>query len=116
VLRSATPAAITQEIWALLCACQLTCTARAQAAQAGGHHPSRISYTVTLRAIRRAITTTHGNITAEALAQLLPPRRHRSHPRLIGTSTAKRRTARAGLTATITYKITITSPPDQPGP
>jgi Insertion element 4 transposase N-terminal/Transposase DDE domain len=116
VLRSATPAGITQEIWALLCACQLTCTARAQAAQAGGHHPSRISYTVTLRAIRRAITTTHGNITAEALAQLLPPRRHRSHPRLIGTSTAKRRTARAGLTATITYKITITSPPDQPGP
>jgi hypothetical protein len=115
VLRSASPAGITQEIWALLCACQLTCTARACAATAGGHDPDRISYTVTLRAIRRAITTTHGNITAEALSQLLPPRRHRHHPRLIGASTAKRRAARAGLTATLTYKITI-NPPDQPGP
>ena len=116
VLRSRGPAGITQEIWALLCACQLTCTARAQAATAGGHDPSRISYTVTLRAIRRDITTSRGNIIAEALAQLLPPRRRRSHPRLLHTSTAKRRAARAALTGTITYKITITGPPDQPGP
>jgi hypothetical protein len=116
VLRSCGPPGITQEIWALLCACQLTHAARASAAAAGGHDPDRISYTVTLRAIRRAITTTCGNVAAEALAQLLPPRRRRSHPRLMGASTAKRRAVRAGLTATITYKITITSPPDQPGP
>lgn len=115
VLRSCGPAGITQEIWALLCACQLTSAARAQAAAAGGHDPDRISYTVTLRAIRRDITTNCGNIIAEALAQLLPPRR-RSHPRLMHTSTAKRRAARAGLTGTITYKITITPPADQPGP
>jgi len=118
VLRSGDPAGITQEIWALLCACQLTCNARAQAAQAHGHDPDRISYTVTLRAIRRAIITglPANAIQAEALAQLQPPRRHRSHPRLIGASTAKRRAARAGLTGTITYKITIISQPDQPGP
>lgn len=115
VLRSCGPAGITQEIWALLCACQLTSTARVQAAAAGGHDPDRISYTVTLRAIRRDITTSRGNIIAEALAHLLPPRR-RSHPRLMHTSTAKRRAARAGLTGTITYKITITAPADQPGP
>jgi hypothetical protein len=119
VLRSASPAGITQEIWALLCACQLTHTARTAAAGQDGHDPDRISYTLTLRAIRRAITTTRGNVTAEALTQILPPRRRRSYPRLIGASTTKRRAARAGLTGTTTTKITITAPatsPDQPGP
>ena len=120
VLRSQTPAGIAQEIWALLCACQLTHTARVQAAAAGGHDPDRISYTVTLRAIRRAVTTTTpaGSITAEALTALLPPRRRRSYPRLPRTSTAKRRAARAPLTGAITYKITIAAPShtDLPGP
>ena len=115
VLRSATPAGITQEIWALLCTCQLTSGARTQAAATGGHDPDRISYTITLRAIRRAITTTRAGVTAEALSQLLPPRRRRSYPRLALASTAKRRAATASLTGTITYKITITAP-DQPGP
>lgn len=115
VLRSATPAGIAQEIWALLCACQLTSTARAHAAAAGGHDPDRISYTITLRAIRRAITTPCDDVTAEALSQLLPPRRRRSYPRLTHTSTAKRRTARASQTGHTTYKITIVAP-DQPGP
>jgi hypothetical protein len=118
-LRSGDPAGITQEIWALLCACQLTHAARARAAAASGHDPDRISYTVTLRAIRRAITTTCGDITAEAPAQLLPPRHHRSYPRLMHASTAKRRAARTGLTGTTTTQITITLPatsPDQPGP
>ena len=84
MLRSQTPAGITQEIWALLCACQLSCAARARAAATGGHDPDRISYTVTLRAIRRAIITPAppGSITAEALHALLPPRRRRSYPRL----------------------------------
>ncbi len=120
VLRSQTPAGVAQEIWALLCACQLTHAARARAATAGGHDPDRISYTVTLRAIRRAVTTpAAGDITAEALAALLPPRRRRSYPRLGRTSTAKRRAARAGLTGTTTYKITIVPPAqasDLPGP
>ena len=121
VLRSQTPAGITQEIWALLCACQLSCAARARAAATGGHDPDRISYTVTLRAIRRAIITPAppGSITAEALHALLPPRRRRSYPRLTLAGTARRRTARAGLTGTTTYKITIVPPAqatDLPGP
>jgi hypothetical protein len=121
VLRSQTPAGIIQEIWALLCACQLSCTARARAAAAGGHDPDRISYTVTLRALRRAITTPAppGTITAEALHALLPPRRRRSYPRLTLASTARRRAVRAGLTGAITRKITIIAPAranDLPGP
>jgi hypothetical protein len=119
VLRSRHPAGIAQEIWALLCACQLTHTARAHAAAGAGHDPDRISYTITLRAIRRAITTPGTSITAEALASLLPPRRHRRYPRLSTASTARRRTARAQHPATATYHITIAAPAqatDLPGP
>jgi len=120
VLRSCRPAGITQEIWALLCACQLTHAARTQAAAVAGHDPDRISYTVTLRAIRRALTTTTtGSVTAEALSSLLPPRRRRSYPRLTLGRTATRRAARAGLTGTITCTTTITAPTpatDLPGP
>jgi hypothetical protein len=111
VLRSHDPAGITQETWALLCAAQLTHTARTAAATAGGHDPDRISYTITLHAIRRALTpTTPAHITAEALSALLPAtRRRRAYPRLTRTSTAKRRKTRAQRTATTT-KITITAP------
>jgi Insertion element 4 transposase N-terminal/Transposase DDE domain len=121
VLRSQTPAGIAQEIWALLCVAQLTHAARARAAAAGGHDPDQISYTITLRAIRRALTTTTpaGSVTAEALSALLPPRRRRSYPRLTLTSTATRRAARASLTGATTYKITIVAPAqatDLPGP
>ena len=121
VLRSRHPAGIAQEIWALLCTCQLTHTTRAAAASTSGLDPDRISYTITLRAIRRALTTTStpGSATAEALHSLLPPRRRRSYPRLTLTSTTKRRAARAPLTGTTTYKITITAPAhasDLPGP
>jgi Insertion element 4 transposase N-terminal/Transposase DDE domain len=118
VLRSKNPAGIAQETWALPCACQLTCAARAQAAAGHDLDPDRISYTVTLRAIRRALTTATApaSIAAEALSQLLPRRRRRSYPRLTRTTTAKRRNARAGLTGTITYKITILTPAQATGP
>jgi hypothetical protein len=122
VLRSRHPAGIAQEIWALLCVCQLTHSTRAAAAATSGLDPDRISYTITLRALRRAAaTTTHTTVsaTAEALHQLLPPRRRRSYPRHKHTSTTKRRTARAQLTGTTTYKITINAPTqasDLPGP
>jgi len=79
--------------------------------------PDRISYTVTLRALRRALTTASAAsiVTTEALSSLLPPRRRRSYPRLTRDSTAKRRNARAGLTATTTYKITIVAPAQATG-
>jgi DDE family transposase len=119
VLRSWHPVGVAQEIWAWLCACQLTHAARVTAAASTGLDPDRISYTVTLRAIRRAIITPglSRQVTNEALARLLPPRRPRSYPRLSLTSTAKRRAGRAGLTGTITCKITIIEPADTgPGP
>jgi hypothetical protein len=121
VLRSRHPAGIAQEIWALLCACQLTHTTRATAARAGGHDPDRISYTITLRAIHRALITTRAltTATAEALSSPLPPRRHRSYPRLKPTSTAKRRATRTHITGATTYTITIVTPAqasDLPGP
>lgn len=121
VLRSACPAGVAQEIWALLCACQLVTTARTSAAAASGLDPDQISYTVTLRAARRAITSSapFTTIHAEALARLLPPRRRRSYPRHTRTSTSKRRTARTTLTGTTTYQLTITHPactPGQPSP
>src|SRR5204863_177224 len=94
VLRSKDPAGITQEIWALLCACQLTHTTRATAAAAGGHDPDQISYTTTLRALRRAITTgpTPNGTQAEALPHLLParPRRSRTCPRRRGGTSRQR--------------------------
>ena len=111
VLRSRDPAGIRQEIWALLTAGQLIHTRRASAAATAGHDPDRISYTITLRAIRRTITSTApapGTHT-EALSQLLPPhRRSRSYPRLLRTSTANRRHART--TTPTTYNITINPP------
>jgi Insertion element 4 transposase N-terminal/Transposase DDE domain len=121
ILRSRTPAGITQETWALLCACQLTSAHRAKAAAAARCDPDRISATITLRAIRRAITTPAppAAITAEALTALLPPRRRRSYPRLPRASTTARRAARTRLTGTVTYKITITPPArtdNLPGP
>jgi hypothetical protein len=122
VLRSRDPAGIRQEIWALLCACQLIQATRAAAARAGaGLDPDRISYTVTLRALRRQITAGRPGrpgiraATSEILSQLLPAtRRQRSYPRDTRTSTAKRRQARTSLTGTITYKTTITSPSQSP--
>ncbi len=122
VLRSRDPAGVEQEIWAHLCASQLIHAARADAARAAGDlDPDRISYTITLRAIRRALTTPAsppGAVRAEALARPLKARRHRSYPRLPRAGTAARREARATLTGTITTKITIIppSPPGLPGP
>jgi hypothetical protein len=120
VLRSRDPAMITQEIWALLCACQLIHAHRAAAAAAapGQLDPDRISFTITLHAIRRHITTSRRGIIAEILSQPLPARRHRSYPRLLLAKTAARRNASAGHNGTVTYTITIISPASttQPGP
>jgi hypothetical protein len=124
VLRSQAPAVVEQEIYALLCACQLIQATRAAAAAAadGPLDPDRISYTVTLRAIRRALTTktisrpgSWHTIRTEILRHLLPPRRHRSYPRTLHTGSASRRAARASLTGTITYKTTIKTRPGTPG-
>jgi hypothetical protein len=122
-LRSCHPAGIAQEIWALLCTCQLITAARTSAGLAAGLDPGRISWTITLRALRRAITTMPGDpgawqaIGAEAASQPLPPRRQRSYPRHTALTTIRRRHKRASHTGAISYQITITQPvPPAHGP
>jgi hypothetical protein len=122
VLRSKDPAMVRQEIWAMLCACQLIHTQRAAAAAAAtpALDPDRISFTVTLRAIQRQITSGHSHrhtLISEILGQLLPPRRPRSFPRLPLNPTASRRNARNGHNGKISYTITINpSSTGLPGP
>jgi len=122
VLRSKDPAMVAQEIWAMLCACQLIHAQRAAAAAAArpALDPDRISFTVTLHAVRRQITCVPDRaqraLTSEILGQLLPPRRPRTFPRLLLNKTARRRNARTGHTATITYTITIHPATTGPGP
>jgi hypothetical protein len=118
VLRSATPDGITQEIYALLIAHQLIQATRADAAASAPSplDPARISYTVTLRAIARQITSrTPGRprsrraLLAEILGDLLPERPHRSYPR--GPKTTYRRTAAQETPpGPVTYTITIRQP------
>ena len=118
VLRSKDPAMVRQEIWALLCACQLIQAQRAAAAATTpALDPDRISFTVTLHAIRRQVTSSrhsHQHALSEIRSQLLPPRRARSFPRLPLNPTASRRLARAGHHGTITYTITINPAAAQP--
>ena len=101
---------VKQEIWAMRCACQLIQAQRAAAAATAKSalDPDRISFTITLRAIRRQVTSGHHRpLTSEILGQLLPPRRPRSFPRLPLNPTASRRSARAGHSGPITCTITI---------
>jgi hypothetical protein len=124
VLRSATPDGITQEIYALLIAHQLIQATRADAA-AGPRSPldpARISYTVTLRAIARQITSgapgrprSRRALLTEIISELLPERPQRSYPRggLRGKAPQE---SPSGL---VTYTVTIRQQPPaphQPGP
>lgn len=119
VLRSRDPAGVEQETWALLCACQLIHTTRAAAARNARPRldPDRISFTVTLRATRRHITTgrSHHTTTTEILTQLLPPhRRPRSLPRAIHATPNCRRNLTSTTAGPATYTITIAPPPHPP--
>jgi len=122
VLRSRDAAMVRQEIWALLCACQLLHAQRAAAAAAAPRRldPDRISFIITLHAIRRNILTSHPrrHIISEILSQPLPARRNRSYPRLLLAKTAARRNASTGHNGTVTYTIAIIRPASttQPGP
>jgi hypothetical protein len=118
VLRSRDPAGIEQETWALLCAAQLLHTTRARTAATRNLDPDRISFTITLNALRRQLTRparTHHALHTEILSQLLPAtRRQRSYPRTMHASTARRRQA-ATTSGPATYQITLT-PPTGPSP
>ena len=103
VLRAATPAGITQEVYALLITYQALRTAIADTSLAHpGVHPDRLSFTIALQAARdqvvhaaEAITASAvdliGRIGAAVLAQPLPARRSRSSPRVVKRAISKHR-------------------------
>lgn len=121
VLRAATPAGITQEVYALLITYQALRTAIADTALTRpGIDPDRLSFTVALQAARdqvihaaAAITATTvdliGRIGAAVLNQPLPARRSRSSPRVVKRAISKHRAKgtidRTNYTTTITIEI-----------
>ena len=121
VLRAATPAGITQEVYALLITYQALRTALADATLARPDiAPDRLSFTVALHAARdqvvhaaAAIAETTidliGRIGAAALNQPLPARRPRSSPRVVKRAISKHRAKgdidRTNYTTTITIEI-----------
>lgn len=128
VLRSRYPAAVAQEVWALLAAYQVLRTAMADAALAQPDiEPGRLSFTTALLTARdqivqaaTAITQTTvdltGRIGAAVLADPMPARRVRTRPRVIKRAISKYRAKgrdidRRTYPATLTTKI-LTPDPD----
>ncbi len=121
VLRAATPAGITQEVYAQLITYQALRTAIADTSLAHPTiSPDRLSFTVALHAARdqvvhaaAAITTTTidliGRIGAAVLNQPLPARRSRSSPRVVKRAISKHRAKgsidRTNYTTAITIEI-----------
>ncbi|TAM70726.1 MAG: IS4 family transposase [Microbacteriaceae bacterium] len=103
VLRGRYPAAVTQEVWALLSAYQVLRTAMADAALSRPDiEPSRLSFTTALLSARdqiiqasHAITQTRvdlvGRIGAAVLTEPIPARRTRTRPRVIKRAISKYR-------------------------
>ncbi|MDQ2788451.1 MAG: hypothetical protein M3Y73_01580, partial [Actinomycetota bacterium] len=97
VLRSRLPELVHQEIWAWLLVHHAISALITRAAQAADIDPDRVSFTGTLRIIRRTVTTgkaafppehwdrglprVHAEITHKH--NLNPKRRHRSYPRVV---------------------------------
>lgn len=126
VLRGRHPAAVVQEIWALLTCYQVLRTAMTDATlQRPGMDPDRLSFTIALRTARDQVIQSRGimagatidlvgRIGAAVLAELLPARRTRTGPRAIKRAISKYRaksrdTDRRTHTATLTTRILTTS-------
>ena len=104
-LRSHHPDSVAQEIWAYLCVYQALCRLATHAATHAGLDPDRISFTITLRELRRTLTnpTDHPPHTLihRILEQTLPNRRHRTSDRTTKEPGRKRRSWTATLTVAI---------------
>lgn len=121
VLRAATPAGITQEVYALLITYQALRTALADTALARPDiRPDRLSFTIALHAARdqvihaaatiaQSTVDLIGRIGAAALNQPLPARRSRSSPRVVKRAISKHRAKgtidRTNYTTAITIEI-----------
>lgn len=121
VLRSATPAGIDQEIYALLIAYQAIRIAITDAADTAGADPDRASFTIALNTARDQITQAAavlaeetidliGTIGRHVLDNLMPSRRLRISPRAVKRPMSRyaykslrvdRRTYKATLSITI---------------
>ena len=121
VLRAATPAGITQEVYALLITYQALRTALADTSLAHPDiGPDRLSFTVALHAARDQVIRAAaaiaestvdliGHIGAAVLNQPLPARRSRSSPRVVKRAISKHPAKgdidRTNYTTTITIEI-----------
>ena len=125
VLRSASPAGIEQETWALLALYQALRIAVTDAVQAvPGTDPDRASYHVAVQAARALVTATPGitatpgdlagDIGRAVLARLHPPRRPRVFPRRVKSPTSRWNTKPRGdqRTGRRITQITTTTPCD----
>lgn len=120
VLRGRHPAAVTQEIWALLAAYQVLRIAISDTALANpGIDPDRLSFTTALRTARDQIVQATGTITgttidlvgrigAALLDNIMPPRRTRTRQRVIKRAISKYR-AKGSNTDRRTYPATLST-------
>jgi len=115
-LRSQTPDAVAQELYALLIAFQIVQITRARAAAthpAGPCDPDRISFTTTLHAITRMITnqavTLHRTM-AEIHHNRLIDRRPRSKPRALAGSETLAKQSQDFPPGPVTYTVTTRTP------
>ena len=120
-LRSRTPEGIDQEVYALLSVYQALTSLRVEAATAGKLDPDRISFLITIRAVRDDITTRPNRNPTQRRTVLLQhmidhqlgPRRPRTSPRQRVPHPSKYPAKRRGHpkpTAKIRTEITITGP------
>jgi Insertion element 4 transposase N-terminal/Transposase DDE domain len=120
ILRGRTPALARQELWAYLVIYQAIRAVICLASAARGLDPDRISFTVTLHAIRRTLTaarTRPGRALAEteadALSQLVPERRGRVCVRAVtesGSPYKFRNSCKDPISQHAQYTITIATP------
>jgi hypothetical protein len=123
VLRGRTPALARQELWALLVIYQAIRTIIARAAASSGLDPGRISFTATLNAAQRTMSTPRGQLPAtlaatetEILSHLIPHREGRICVRAVNKPVSSypskhRHTGPISQHATCTTTIT---PPHHP--
>lgn len=119
VLRGKHPAAVAQEVWALLCAYQILRTAISDTALARPDvDPDRLSFTTALRAARDQIIHAAGTITettidlvgrigAALLDDIMPARRTRTWQRVIKRAISKYRAKGRDAIDRRTYPATL---------
>lgn len=118
ILRSRSPELVRQELFAFLTVYQALCALKAEAAQAAGIDPDRISFTVTVRvardhasAARPGLSPARQQAIRDILGDLLPRRRNRQCERARkppkNTFPAKKRD-QACPAGRVKYKITVT--------